>query len=75
MSGNVWEWTSSLSEFYPYSATDGREDPDASGFRAVRGGSWHIFGGTGGNIRIDTRYKLDAVYFGAYVGIRCALTK
>ena len=75
MSGNVWEWTSSLFTFYPYSATDGREAPGTSGMRSVRGGSWHIFGGTGGNIRIDTRFKLDPVYFGAYVGIRCALTK
>jgi serine/threonine protein kinase len=75
MSGNVWEWTSSLFSFYPYSSTDGRENLDASGYRMARGGSWHIFGGTGGNIRIDTRFKLDPVYYGAYVGIRCALTK
>jgi formylglycine-generating enzyme required for sulfatase activity len=75
LSGNVWEWTSSLSSLYPYNATDGRENPDAAGNRITRGGSWHIFGGTGGNIRIDLRFKLDPVYFGAYVGIRCALTK
>jgi len=75
MSGNVWEWTSSLSSFYPYSPTDGREDPDARGDRIARGGSWHIFGGTGGNIRIDMRFKLDPTYYGAYVGVRCALTK
>jgi formylglycine-generating enzyme required for sulfatase activity len=75
MSGNVWEWTSSLFSFYPYSSTDGRENLDVSGNRVVRGGSWNIFGGTGGNIRIDTRFKLDPVYFGPFVGIRCALTK
>jgi formylglycine-generating enzyme required for sulfatase activity len=74
MSGNVWEWTSSLSAFYPYSSTDGREDLDASGYRIARGGSWHVFGGTGGNIRIDTRFKLDPAYYGAYVGVRCALS-
>jgi serine/threonine protein kinase len=75
MSGNVWEWTNSLYSFYPYNATDGREDPDAPGKRVARGGSWNIFGSTGGGVRIDTRYKLDPVYYGAYVGIRCALTK
>jgi eukaryotic-like serine/threonine-protein kinase len=75
MAGNVWEWTSSLFKAYPYNATDGREDPDKRGDRIARGGSWHVFGGNSGNVRADTRLKLDAGYYGAYVGFRCAISK
>jgi len=39
MTGNVSEWTSSVYSPYPYSASDGREDPKAAGARTVRGGN------------------------------------
>jgi len=75
MSGNVWEWTSTLFKAYPYRADDGREDPDALGERIARGGSWHVFGGNSGNVRADTRLRLDPGYFGGYVGFRCVISK
>jgi formylglycine-generating enzyme required for sulfatase activity len=43
MTGNVWEWTSSVYRDYPYDAEDGREDLHATpARRVVRGGAWDV---------------------------------
>ena len=43
MVGNVWEWTQSLFQDYPYNAIDGREDLKNTGSRVCRGGSFYDF--------------------------------
>ncbi|MCP4287419.1 MAG: SUMF1/EgtB/PvdO family nonheme iron enzyme, partial [Gammaproteobacteria bacterium] len=43
MSGNVWEWTRSMVETYPYDPDDGREDIERdSPYRVSRGGSFKL---------------------------------
>jgi formylglycine-generating enzyme required for sulfatase activity len=42
ISGNVWEWTLSLTQPYPYTEIDGRNAPeDTEHMRTIRGGSWN----------------------------------
>ena len=44
MAGNVWEWTHSIQNSYPYKIDDGRENPIASvlGRRIIHGGSFQL---------------------------------
>ncbi|GAB1422564.1 hypothetical protein MASR2M15_27980 [Anaerolineales bacterium] len=73
MSGNVWEWTSSLYKDYPYDPADGREadtGTETDVLRVLRGGSW-LSGGTG-----DLRSAVRNGYYpyNSYdnYGFRCA---
>ncbi len=69
MTGNVWEWTGTLIRPYPYDSADGREDLDASGERAWRGGPW-----SNGVwwMRSTVRYRSVPTYWWYNLGFRCA---
>ena len=71
MSGNLWEWTSTLYDEYPYDAEDGREDPDDDmGLRVVRGGSCCSY--VIADIRAAYRFPIDPYMQDQNVGFRCA---
>ena len=69
MSGNVWEWISTLIQPYPYDPNDGREDLDVWGERVWRGGPWSngIWW-----MRSTVRYRSSPQYWGVNLGFRCA---
>jgi formylglycine-generating enzyme required for sulfatase activity len=69
MAGNVYEWTNSLYQPYPYNKTDGREDLQAPGQRSVRGGSWYS---VKSSLRMAQRLKLAPDFFDHTIGFRCA---
>lgn len=74
MSGNVWEWTSSIHEPYPYRSDDGREEIEKTNVsRVLRGGSWF---GNGINIlRADFRLNSYPELRYYHRGFRCLLSK
>lgn len=68
MSGNVWEWVSSLVQPYPFQMDDGRESP-SPGTRVLRGGSWRS---ETGMLRVSYRYQAEQTASDLDIGFRCA---
>jgi len=71
MAGNVWEWTRSVYQPYPYDPTDGREDdtePAQKSF-TLRGGAWY---NRPINLRAAYRYDLTPGNHNQNVGFRLA---
>jgi formylglycine-generating enzyme required for sulfatase activity len=72
MAGNVWEWTVSLYESYPYHPGDGRNDPDAEGNRVLRGGSSLNFYQRYARCASRARYVPD--FFNPSIGLRVVVS-
>jgi formylglycine-generating enzyme required for sulfatase activity len=70
MAGNVWEWTSTLYKPYPYTESDGRENPNSTENRVLRGGSWFNIAR---NACAACRYNLQPDSTGVDIGFRVAL--
>ena len=71
MSGNVWEWTRSKYEKYPYQAGDGREDLSGDARRVLRGGSFYD---VRWSPRCALRYWNDPSYRNGDVGFRVVVS-
>jgi hypothetical protein len=71
MSGNVWEWTSSIYADYPFDPTDGREDvEDTFSPRVVRGGSCCSY--IIADVRATYRFPVAPFMQDPNIGFRCA---
>ncbi len=69
LSGNVWEWVSSLYAPYPYQADDGREAPGEEGGRILRGGAWN---NGDDSVRAANRLRYAPTNEDLIAGFRCA---
>jgi formylglycine-generating enzyme required for sulfatase activity len=68
MSGNVWEWLSSIYEQYPYKADVAHENISSKAARVLRGGSWRS---NPNHLRAAYRNYNYPYYGYNYVGFRC----
>ena len=71
MAGNLWEWTSTLYQGYPYNEDDGRENLSTDGNRILRGGAWSY---NVNYLRAANRDDINPVFMYNYIGFRCSLS-
>ena len=72
MSGNVWEWTSSPYQPYPYDPSDDRANLDADALWVMRGGH---YADPARQVRTSTRGAADPGARRAFIGFRVALVR
>jgi formylglycine-generating enzyme required for sulfatase activity len=72
MAGNVWEWTRSPLQPYPYDAADDRSNLDADALWVMRGGG---FADNPQLIRTTTRGAAEPGARRAFIGFRVAISK
>ena len=72
MAGNVWEWTRSPYQPYPFDETDDEETVDADALWVIRGGS---FGDPEAFVRGANRGAADPGARRPFIGFRVALTR
>jgi formylglycine-generating enzyme required for sulfatase activity len=73
MSGNVWEWMSSLYQLYPYSWATAENADATNSTRVLRGSSWNIGGSD--FLRASFRLSTDPSNSDYYTGFRCAVSQ
>lgn len=71
LAGNVWEWTSTRWDAYPYVETDGREELGRADFRVIRGGSCY---GDMRHVRCAARVRNVPGFFNDSYGFRVVLS-
>lgn len=71
MAGNVWEWTRSPYQPYPYDEADDREGLDTEALWVMRGGA---FNDTERNVRAAGRGGADPGARRPFIGFRIVLT-
>lgn len=72
MSGNVWEWTRSPYQAYPFDPRDDREFLSEDALWVMRGGS---FSDEANNVRASVRGAADPGARRAFIGFRVVITK
>jgi formylglycine-generating enzyme required for sulfatase activity len=72
MSGNVWEWTRSPYEPYPYDASDDRDNLEADGLWVIRGGSYQD---SAREVRAASRAAAGPGVRRPFIGFRVAISR